>query len=72
MMGEAGADINMSASFGGFGLQTDTSVRRMSPISDLRSRGVGDHINLPQLVVSGDQSTQGGHQTVLERTVWFV
>ena len=64
MMGDAGADINMSASFGGFGLQTDTSVQRMSLISDLRSRGVEDHINLPQLVVSGDQST--GKSSVLE------
>ncbi|KAK3700512.1 hypothetical protein LTR37_015913 [Vermiconidia calcicola] len=63
-MGDAGADVNTSASFGGFGLQTDTSARRMSLISELRSRGVGDHINLPQLVVSGDQST--GKSSVLE------
>lgn len=46
------------------GLQSSESLKRLSLISNLRNRGVGDHINLPQLIVSGDQST--GKSSVLE------
>lgn len=47
------------------GLQSHASLDRLSLISNLRSRGVGDHINLPLLIVSGDQSTR--KSSALER-----
>jgi len=69
VMGDTGADMDRPGPSNYLGLQTDTSVRRMTLISDLRGRGVGDHINLPQLVVSGDQST--GKSSVLEGITGF-
>jgi GTPase SAR1 family protein len=60
-MGDSAANNDTS---GLRGLQSSASLKRLSLISNLRSRGVGDHINLPQLVVSGDQST--GKSSVVE------
>lgn len=63
-MHEVNMDFVEGMGHGLLGLQSDLSVRRLSLISELRNRGVGHHVNLPQLVVSGDQST--GKSSVLE------
>ena len=46
------------------GLSSEKSVQRLEQISSLRARGIGEDIDLPQLVVCRDQSA--GKSSVLE------